>query len=97
MKSKPPAHRARRISAVHERRFFCNQKIIIDSRESEGVVSDVNLFTSLEHIESTRTALANGMVVTYSDKGSISVSTGNEWFTLATIYYVPSLHVNLMP
>lgn len=52
-----------------------NPEMIIDSRASKHVVSDINLFTSLEQIESTEIELAYGMIVTCYGKRSIVVRT----------------------
>lgn len=96
MKSKSHPHSVRRISAVHWCRPVCNQEIIPDSRRSEQVVLDVNLFISLEQAESTWVELVNGIVVIISGKGSMTTGTGIEWYKPGTVYYIPSLQVIIM-
>lgn len=74
IKSKSQPHSAGRISVFLEPRPVFNQEIKIYSKATEHVILDVHSFTSVEQIKSTRIELANGMVVTSSGKGSITVS-----------------------
>lgn len=70
--------------------------MIMNNGASKHVVSEVNLFTSLEQVASSEIELTTGMVVTSSGKRSTVAATGSDSFLLRIIYYFPCLPVTQM-
>lgn len=70
--------------------------MIYDSAASERVAAGIKLFHSVTDVEKVEVELANGSTVKSRRQGKVLVDTGILILVLRTVYFIPTLWLNLL-